>query len=124
MITEKEPAAESVPKSQPELAAAGEGPKRDDWIRSQPPDHFTFQLFASRGEDSALRYLEERQIPDPVALCGFRREGTLWIAVVWGSFADNEQASNALDGLPSAVRKDVWLRRFRELHALLTENSD
>lgn len=110
----------------PEQAAPGTGDVVADdaveWILSQPRGHFTYQLFASVGDDAALRYVKKWSIPEPLAIYRFLRDDRVWSGVVWGSFRDREEAEKARQALPERVRNDVWLRRFKELRAVLARN--
>lgn len=106
--------AEPVEKNNPP-AAAKPAPS-GNWLKSQPPQHFTIQLTASRSEQALQRYVEDHNLNGKVASFKTRRNGEIWYALVYGSYPTRKEALAAIKRLPSALRKtSPFTRKFADI---------
>lgn len=143
VVPEEEPPADGEPaaavapleeagdRAAPAAAAPG-APRADlsqlalgvDWLRRQPAEHFTVQVFASNDPAVVRRFLARYRFSRQVAIYPFKRAGEPWYGVIYGRFATSREARAALAELPEAVRKGrPWLRRVKELTAILDQDN-
>lgn len=96
-----------------ELQSLALGP---DWLRRQPADYYTVQVFASDDADSVARFLRQYRFDRQVAVYPFRRNGQTWYGVVYGRFTTAGGARRAIADLPRGVRQDrPWVRELGDL---------
>lgn len=89
-----------------------------DWIRSQPPNHFTVQLLAAEDEAAARRFIAS--LPDgKYALGPYRSRSKRWVAVITGSFASEAAANVAAHQWQTAAKP--WVREFSALQSQLSD---
>jgi septal ring-binding cell division protein DamX len=115
-----EPVKRTMPASQPAAAAtetpAKAPPPTGSWLDAQPPQHFTIQLTASRGEQALNRYVEEHDLGGKVAHFKTRRNGEIWYALVYGSYPTRKEALAAIKRLPPSLRKaSPFVRKFEDI---------
>lgn len=113
------PAGQAQPGGEPPLPALG-----TDWLKRQPPGHFTVQVFASDERQAVVRFLQSHRLARQVAVYPFRKEGAVWYGVVYGRFSDAGAARAAVAELPEGVRRGrPWVRRIAELTAIIVDGA-
>ncbi len=101
-------------------AAGAEGSQvfGPDWIRNQPPEHYTMQLLAAESDAAARRFIAS--LPDgEYALAPYHSRNKRWVAVVSGSFETEAEARQEAARRRLPVRP--WVRQFATLRSHLTE---
>lgn len=99
------------------LSALALGP---DWLRRQPGDHFTVQVFASQDVDAIHKLLTTHRFSRQVAVYAFMRNGQRWYGVVFGRFADVTAAKQGMTELPESLHKGKpWVRRIQDLITIM-----
>ncbi|MCW8828261.1 MAG: SPOR domain-containing protein [Gammaproteobacteria bacterium] len=87
------------------------------WLWSQDPTHYTLQLAASVNEQAVEATMRRVSLPGEMAVVQTLRQGRRWYVLVYGSFASDTTAREAILRLPEALQKaKPWPRRFAELH--------
>lgn len=116
---EPEPAEPEATEPEPEVAEAPTAEEGVDawlargeaWVREQPAEHYTIQVLAAGGADTLLPYLSRHNLEENAHLVLTQRQGNDWYLVLVGSHADREEARDAMEALPDAVRASgPWLR--------------
>lgn len=83
------------------------------WIRQQPPQHYTLQLFGTRTHSAAVAFARQHQLTTDVAVFHTLKQNSDWYSVIYGSFANQETAQQASRKLPAELQQaKPWLRRF------------
>jgi len=91
-----------------------------DWIRRQPPKHYTLQLLATRQRDSVQRFVQQHGLQGLAVAFESHRNGQTWYTLIVGSFPDRQGAQRAFRQLPASVQKlTPWIRRFDGIQAAL-----
>jgi DamX protein len=115
-------AADANPTSEPTpppSSAAGK-PRTAQWLRQQPGKYFTLQLFATTSRDKRDRFVGQQDHAERFATFETRRDGALWYAVTYGSYATKTEATSAAAALPPSVgRVEPWVRTFASIQAIL-----
>jgi len=114
-----------------ELASAGTAPKdgevsqNESWIWSQDPSSFTLQLMGAHDETSIRQFLHRYQdLAGKLVYFHSRHDGREWYTVIYGVYADKQQASDAIRRLPSALQKaSPWIRKYASIHAELSRTN-
>ncbi|MCK9535647.1 MAG: SPOR domain-containing protein [Pseudomonas sp.] len=112
VVRQAQPVAKPVSIAKPAPAAARglsgtAGHSR--WYKQQAPARYTLQVFASRTEAIAQRFVKQ----NTAQYHYFRKEhqGQPLFVVTYGSFADRTAAQAAINRLPENIRKDKpWSR--------------
>jgi DamX protein len=88
------------------------------WVKSQPGKNYTLQLIAVENLDSLNRFIKNNSLDNQAVTVKTLRKGVPWYALIWGSFANRDQALAAQTRLPAAVQKGgVWARSFASLQS-------
>lgn len=82
----------------------------EEWVASQPKDHWTWQIAATRQEASARQVIRDLNLGSEAHI----HSSNGWYQVLWGSFVDRGQANQALAGLAKAPQSP-WLRSLGSL---------
>lgn len=93
-----------------------------EWIRAQPPGHYTLQLFAGHSEEAVKRFLEQHAPGAPMLVYRYPSgEGRL-TGIAHGHYPDLAGARAAIGRLPAELQKaGAWPRRFGEIQSLIAE---
>jgi len=111
---------EPAPKPSAAEAAVAGKTQSVVWIRQQPGNHFTLQLFATSSRDKRDQFVAQQTNPERFATFETRRNGVAWYAVIYGNFATRAEANAATASLPSAVgRVEPWIRTFASVQATI-----
>ena len=110
------PATESSP---PPSSVAGK-PRTVQWLRQQPAKYFTLQLFATANREKRDQFMRQQDHADRFATFETKRDGTLWYAVAYGSYATRAEATSAAASLPPSVgHVEPWIRTFASVQAII-----
>lgn len=127
-VVQISPASEAVASedvSRVEQAAAPEPTASDvpfsaSWLRHQDATQFTIQLVGSstrQGLDELVMRFDLAERAGVVETIG---RGERWYIVLYGLYADMEQARTALRALPNELRRDQpWIRSIEDVLAQL-----
>lgn len=108
----------------------GSGPEGADgdagfnlaWIREQPPDRYTLQVFSTRSRESALRVRGMVDADLPSGVFPFERQDGLWYGVLVGAAVRLEEAEAMKGRLPDDLRKiGPVVRSFGKVQATLEQ---
>lgn len=88
----------------------------EDWVRSQPGDHYTLQLMALREEKTARQFIESHHLQGKAAYLPLRHDGEILYTLVYGSYPGYSEAVKAAKELPANWGSpDPWIRSFKRL---------
>ncbi|MFM1892075.1 MAG: hypothetical protein RLZ44_1152, partial [Pseudomonadota bacterium] len=104
------PAAPPAPPQQ-----AGSTLPGASWLRAQPAKHYTLQLVGARDPAALRRFVNTHGLQGDYAVVVRDLKGKPWYSLVYGSFADREQALRHKTSLDQGMAKDAWPRRFADL---------
>lgn len=124
-INPAEPPARAAPKpvqaeaATPPSSVAGKA-RSAQWLRQQPPKNFTLQLFATANRAKRDEFIRRQDQAERFATFEMKRDGTLWYAVTYGSYATRAEATAAAAALPPSVgRVEPWIRTFASVQAII-----
>lgn len=81
-------------------------------------------MSASTDRASVESFASRNDIPGPVSIFSFNRNGATWYALVYGLFADVPEARDALKLLPEgALRNQPWIRRISQIQNALKDQN-
>lgn len=103
---------------QPKLVTPpGNGFRQENWLLSQNPKHFTWQLVLNRKEQAAQDFIRNNNIAKNA---GYYRKFTQnkdWYSVVYGSYPTIKEADAALAALPKPLKLFTpWRRVMGDVH--------
>ena len=91
----------------------------EEWARTQPPSHYTIQVFASPRETEVRTFAQQHALGEEVAMISEMRQGQIWYELVVGSYRNKGALNKALAALPAnSTPSGTWVRRFRDLHRM------
>lgn len=94
------------------------------WIWSQDPGHYTLQLLGTHSISSLQQFIKRHQLRGKVVYYHTQRDGKDWFALVYGNYANNQQARKAAAELPDTLKKqNPWLRNFSTIHAEMDKST-
>ena len=99
------PVAEPAPAAPPAKSTGTNG--NADWLLSLPPEGYTLQLLGSRQEKVLRAFVRRHGLESMTAYYRTRHKGGQWYVLLYGLYADRDEASVAVGTLPAAVRKDA-----------------
>jgi DamX protein len=103
----------------PPLVATRE-PHSAQWLRNQPRERFTLQLFATTSREKRDQFVSRQAQPERFATFETRRNAEAWYAVTYGNFATRAEAMAAAAALPDSVGPvEPWIRTFASVQATL-----
>jgi septal ring-binding cell division protein DamX len=110
-VMEQEPA-----EAQP-AAATGEIQKKDTaWIWSRDPLHYTVQLAGAESEKAINEAMQRAGLGGEMSVVRTERNGKAWYVLIYGSYADREEAKRSIERLPAELqRTSPWPRSFASL---------
>ena len=99
-----------------------EGFRKDKWLLSQEPDHFTLQLFGTNKSSNADQFIEQHKLKDKAGYFHNRHKGGDWYSVVYGIYPDQAAAKKASQTLPASLKKiKPWIRRLDDIQASIND---
>ncbi|GAB6041186.1 SPOR domain-containing protein [Endothiovibrio diazotrophicus] len=104
------PAAQAAPPPPPAVAGNGNA----EWLLSLPPKGYTLQLLGSRHEETLREFVRRYRLESMTAYYRTRLTGEAWYVLLYGLYADRDEASVAVGMLPPAVRKNAPFPRTIE----------
>jgi len=121
-LTEKVP---PKPEKQNEVVLAeGQVPRNariladEKRLMAEPAGNYTLQLLGAREKSSTERFLKAYPDQDGLRVFATLFKGKPWYVVVYGSYADRKQATNAVSGLPQGLKKlRPWARSMKGIHS-------
>ncbi len=99
---------------------AAREPHSAQWLRNQPRERFTLQLFATSSREKRDQFVGRQAQPERFATFETRRNAEAWYAVTYGNFATHAEARAAAAALPDSVGAvEPWIRTFASVQATL-----
>jgi DamX protein len=123
--SQSEPPARAIAKPAQAEAAAPPGSvagkaRSAQWLRQQPAKNFTLQLFATANRAKRDEFIHQQDQAERFATFETKRDGTLWYAVTYGSYATRAEATAAAASLPPSVgHVEPWIRTFASVQAII-----
>lgn len=77
-----------------------------NWYLEQPEDNFVIQLLAVTQQQVGNEFIAEHKLESITNTYQTKRNGKIWWVVTTGSFANLNEAKQALQALPAGVRKN------------------
>lgn len=92
----------------------------EDWIREQDASRYTLQLASSKNRGRIERYYRKNRLQGQAGYYRNRRKGEDWYALVYGSYATQQEARLAADNLPDSLRQwKPWIRRMKDIQRIM-----
>ncbi len=119
-VAPKVGASQSPPRVQTPRTASPAGPVVSnfsaDWLRKQPANAHTLQLFGVHERSAAERYRNQHGITKQSAILTGSLNGKSWYVVVYGYYPNRAAAITAMSRLPSSLRDTKpWARSIGSL---------
>lgn len=96
--------------------STNDGFRRSAWLRAQDPRDYTVQLFASQNEAAMPYFRDQYRLSGDLAYVALPRGGGIWYTLVWGKFADRQQATRAIGQLlPEPLHASARVRSFGDI---------
>ncbi|MDI3324698.1 AAA family ATPase [Pontibacterium granulatum] len=87
-------------------------------LLAEPAGNYTLQLLGAREKSSTERFVRTYADQDGLRVFATLFKGKPWYVVVYGSYADRKQATNAVSGLPQGLKKlRPWARSMKGIHS-------
>jgi len=94
------------------------------WIRKQPADHYTIQLFANWTEESILTFIKEHGLTGKIAYYKVLHESKPWFCLIQGNYANADAAQSALRAAPAKLRvMGAFVRSFGDVQTVIARGS-
>ena len=91
------------------------------WLWSQSPRHYTLQLLGSHQLDALHAFTQKHQLTRQTSFYRTRHNNREWFVLLYGSYAERDQAKKAITLLPASLQQTKpWARRFNDIHAELS----
>jgi|GEM_PF-1063021 len=98
---------------------------REKWLLAQRPSDFTLQILGAGDEKSILEFIQTHQLKGQAAYYRTLRKNREWYPLVYGIYPTREEASAAMNDLPTAIRKSSpWIRKFSSIHGEIREGQE
>ncbi len=107
----------------PEISAARTVPpdRGAAWLWGRNPRNWTIQLSAAATPEAVRDVVAGRDLA-PLAVAAVHRQGKLWYELLYGDFANRQDALTAIGRLPASLKASApWPRRFGDVQVALTE---
>lgn len=119
---QQQPAAAESPPGPLATLTAEPGIRSVQWILSQPPTAYTFQLMGSWDVQDVKDFIDTYELAGDVAVFSSLRDGKNWHAVLYGQYPSRAEALEARDNW-QAPRNNLsnWLRRFDGVQTQIRE---
>jgi DamX protein len=119
-VTAPAPKVTAAPRV-PDADLGADLPLRDAaWLRAQNPQSYTLQLVAGNNIETLRQFMREHQLKNQLAVIETTRDGKPWYVLLYGLYADKQQAIDARSKLPAALlRAEPWVRDLHSLQASL-----
>lgn len=92
--------------------------RQTDWIKSQPKDNYTLQLFSSYEQKNAAAFIQKHQLAGKARYFASKHNGRTLYSVIYGSYSDKPAAQAASRKLPASLNGiKPWIRPFAGVQA-------
>ena len=96
--------------------APSKGMDAEQWLQSQPPKNLTLQLLGSHHLKPIDQYIAEQQLDKEAVIYKTTHQGKDWYVLFYGSFADQQQAQQAIAQLSKKAKANKpWVRSFASI---------
>lgn len=97
-------------------AAAASGPRREEWLLSQNPKHYTLQVSAVGQEKTAQQFINQHKLGEQAAYFRNMRDNKEFFSVTYGSYPTKQAAMDAAKTVSTSVGTQPWVRKFSDVH--------
>ncbi len=99
-----------------------DGIKREGWVMTQAPEHYTLQIGSVTREDDIVNFLKENSITNEAAYVQVVIKEVTRYNALYGVYDNYTEATSAIEGLPDNLRKiKPWVRSFKMVQQLLNQ---
>ena len=117
-VITKKPIAIEKPAPKP-VVSKKPTPVKKDWLAQQNKNHFTLQIMGSRQRSSLALVQKAHKIAPQSAIIRTDLKGKDWYILIYKSYPTKQQARNAANNLPRALRlTQPWPRRLGDIKSL------
>ncbi|MCK4744329.1 MAG: AAA family ATPase [Sulfuriflexus sp.] len=117
-VVATKPATKSVVTKKP-AATTKPTPIKKDWLTQQNKNHFTLQIMGSGKRSSLALVQKAHKIGSQSAIIRTDLKGKDWFILIYKAYPTKQQARNAANILPSALRlTKPWPRRLGDIKSL------
>ena len=104
-------------------AIAVDGIRREAWVLSQSPEHYTLQIGSVTREDDIIRFLKNNALADKAAYIQVIIKEVTRYNALYGVYENYSDANAAIESLPGHLRKaKPWVRNFRMVQQLVNQD--
>ena len=97
--------------------------KRESWVLSQAPEHYTLQIGSVTREQDIVNFLRENRITNEAAFIQVVIKEVTRYNALYGVYENYADANAAIENLPAGLHKvKPWIRSFRMLQQLLIQD--
>lgn len=89
----------------------------DGWILDQPESRYVIQLAYGDEKVGIHRYIRNKKVPLGARYYRTLRDAGVFYILIYGEYASVKEAREASLELPTAVRKNHWIRNISTLQA-------
>ncbi len=102
-----------------------DGMKREAWVLSQSPDHYSLQIGSVTREDKMTNFLKQNEVTNDAAYIRVVIKGVTRYNALYGVYENYSDATAAIEDLPPRLRKvKPWVRSFRMIQQLLHQDDN
>ena len=102
-----------------------DGMKREAWVLSQSPDHYSLQIGSVTREDKMINFLKNNRVSNDAAYIRVVIKGVTRYNALYGVYENYSDATAAIENLPASLRKvKPWVRSFRMIQQLLNQDEN
>lgn len=102
--------------STPATNATASGPRREEWLLSQNPKHYTLQVTAVSQEKTAQQFITQHKLGDEAAYFRNMRDNKELFSVTYGSYPTKQAAMEAAKTVTNSAGAQPWVRKFSDVH--------
>ncbi|MFT5350930.1 MAG: septal ring-binding cell division protein DamX, partial [Gammaproteobacteria bacterium] len=104
---------------------AVDGIKREAWVLSQAPEHYTLQIGSVTREDNIVKFIEQNGITNEAAYVQVVIKEVTRYNAIYGVYGNYAEANAAIESLPKGLLKiKPWVRSFRIVQQLLGQDDN
>jgi TPR repeat protein len=102
-----------------------DGIKREAWVLSQSPDHYSLQIGSVTREEKIINFLKQNGVSNDAAYIRVVIKGVTRYNALYGVYENYSDATAAIEDLPPRLRKvKPWVRSFRMIQPLLHQDDN
>lgn len=108
--------AKPTPKPASKPTWVDKDARREATLMAKPANHYTLQMMGTQDEAAVKSYIQAQAAPANFSYFEGRYKDKPWYVVVYGDYADRDQALAAIQSLPEALQKQrPWAKSLQSI---------